>query len=181
MGNSHWNHSDIESPSTTAPQVQPTWILAGPNELSLNDVAKQTNSEDPEKAASAKLLLHHQNTIQDLKKQVEDSLAILKKKEDSFDEDLKRYRSDLRQTNQLLIGGWLVTSLTFIITLITFCWNEILSNKTNGEIQVQYNQVYKNYADQIITQKNEIDGLKSEVDEVKNEVQRLRDKNPALK
>ncbi len=73
------------------------------------------------------------------------------------------------------------TALVFVSTTVSLFWSEILSNKTNGEIQVQYNRVYKNYADQIITQKNEIDGLKSEVDEVKNEVQRLRDKNPALK
>ncbi|NTW45995.1 MAG: hypothetical protein HGB18_02980 [Candidatus Moranbacteria bacterium] len=140
-----------------------------------------TENDDPDKSILAKYQLKQKSEIDSLVKQVRESLDEIKEKENDFDKELKRHKSDLGNTNNFLVGVVVAVVLFFVTTLTTVFWELILSNKATSELNLQYNQNYKNYSDRIISQKDEIDSLQREVDATRNEIQRLRDRNQYLK
>lgn len=120
--------------------------------------------------------------LSSIKKDAEEKLGKLGEEGVRFGKNLKDYKNELNKINNFLIAVLLFVSITFIVTTISLFWSGILSNKDEREIYLRYDDIYKNYSDQVEDLKSILNQQKLESNDLKNEINNLKAaKNTYLK
>ena len=120
--------------------------------------------------ATAQEVLGLMNAKDDLIREIDK----VKKESSRIGSEISQYKIQLEKANQFMIGVVIATAITFVVTTITLYWGEILNNKSDKDLYLKYNEVYKNYSDKNAEQKIQINNLE-------NELNMLKAKNSYLK
>lgn len=126
-------------------------------------VKRLAQKDDP--SAIAVLTLHEQ-TRQD----AETLRKEIKSESDNFKKRLGEYERNLRRTDGLIIGVLIFVSVSFLTT-VSLVFLDLIKEK---DLYLRYNDIYKNYSDQDVEQKIQINNLE-------NELNMLKAKNAYLK
>lgn len=105
----------------------------------------------------------------------------LKKDFDQLKDDLNRAKKDVDKTNNFMYFVVLYVAVASIVAVLSIYWDGILSNKSDKELYLNYNEVYKNYSEKNDGLKDTVSQQKIEMNNLRNEFNILKAKNPYLK
>lgn len=106
-------------------------------------------------------------TLMQASSELEKKFKTLEKDTDNLLKKNESYQSDLQKVNNFMVGVVVFIAITFIATTITLYWGEILNNKSDKDLYLKYNDVYKNYYDSVYQQQKQIDKLNSDLELLK--------------
>ena len=93
-------------------------------------------------------------------------------------QDIKRsVKEDINRVNNWVLFAVLFFAATFAVAIVSIYWDGILSNKSDRELYLKYDDIFKNYSDQTFELKDKIFEQEIEVNKLRNELEILRVKN----
>lgn len=98
---------------------------------------------------------------------LEEKFGDLEKNSDALERKIENYRSELQKVNNFMIGVVVAVSIAFIVTTLTLYWDQILATKSDKELYLKYNDVYKNYSDATNSQQMKISDLEQQIELLK--------------
>ncbi|MDD5696683.1 MAG: hypothetical protein PHO90_01745 [Candidatus Pacebacteria bacterium] len=101
--------------------------------------------------------------------------------DEDFAEFKERSKKDIEHVNQLMIGVVFFTAISFIVAIFLICSDNILSSKSDKELYLKYNEIFKSYSDQNFELKDKIYEQEIKINNLSTELEMLRTKNPSLK
>jgi len=158
--------------STNEVTQQPTYNSAGATgtppsgwqyDQNLEAVKKLAKKDDPSAIALLNLYDQIKQNAEVLRKEIQSE-------SDNFKRRLGEYERSLKRTDGLIVGVLIFISISFLTT-ISLVFLDLIKEK---DLYLRYNDIYKNYSDQNVEQKIQIDNLE-------NELNILKAKNPYLK
>jgi len=109
--------------------------------------------------ASASSSFSAQSGVYDAKEHIDD----LEKESVDLKRRIVSYQGELHKVNSFMVGVVVAVSITFIVTTITLYWGEILNNKSDKDLYLKYNDVYRDYHESILDQQKQIEKLSSDL------------------
>lgn len=96
-------------------------------------------------------------------------------------EEMDKSKRDVDRTNNFMYVVVIFVAVSFIVAVFSIYWDGILSNKSDKDLYLKYNEIFKNYSDQNFELKDKVYEQEININNLKNEVENLRIRNPYLK